>query len=180
MFRRFIVLLALALTIAACGDDGATDTSTEPPATTAADTSEAGAPSLTLVADDIRGAEGQLLIAILRPFFALAVFIRLVLILILILLLILTIVAGIIPQGCGDFFQNPQRGFLMRHGSSNRLAAEIRFGQTGFGGRSGAPASPNPSKLVAEDVADVIVGMLRLPARALTTETTLWATNPQA
>lgn len=50
--------------------------------------------------------------------------------------------------------------------------------QTGFGGRDGAPSDVNATKLVAEDIAEVIVGMLQLPARALTTETTIWATNP--
>ncbi len=51
--------------------------------------------------------------------------------------------------------------------------------QTGFGGRSDEPIELNPSKLMADDIAEVIVGMLKLPARALTTETTIWATNPK-
>ncbi|MDJ0976122.1 MAG: SDR family NAD(P)-dependent oxidoreductase [Planctomycetota bacterium] len=50
--------------------------------------------------------------------------------------------------------------------------------QTGFGGNTERERNPNPSKLVASDIAASIVALLALPPRALTTETTIWATNP--
>jgi 3-oxoacyl-[acyl-carrier protein] reductase len=53
--------------------------------------------------------------------------------------------------------------------------------QTEFGanaGRAGRNA-PNPSKLVADDVAQLIVSLLELEDRGFVTEATLWATNPK-
>lgn len=49
--------------------------------------------------------------------------------------------------------------------------------QTSFGGRERAKLEP--SKLVAEDVAHLVVAMLTLPDRGFVTEATLWATNPR-
>ena len=49
--------------------------------------------------------------------------------------------------------------------------------QTGFGGMGERPH--NPTKLQAEDVAQMMVDMLALPDRGFITESTLWATNPQ-
>ncbi len=50
--------------------------------------------------------------------------------------------------------------------------------QTAFGGaeRDGS----NPTKLVADDVAQLIVGLLALPDRGFVTEASLWATNPRS
>jgi len=50
--------------------------------------------------------------------------------------------------------------------------------QTGFGGRD-EPTEFNPSKLVAEDCAHVIVSLITLADRGFVTDATLWATNPQ-
>ncbi|HXI20166.1 MAG TPA: SDR family oxidoreductase [Gemmatimonadales bacterium] len=53
--------------------------------------------------------------------------------------------------------------------------------QTGFGARAGRPgrSAANPSKLVAADVAQLIVSLLELEDRGFVTDATLWATNPQ-
>ena len=48
--------------------------------------------------------------------------------------------------------------------------------QTGFGGMD---FTPNPTKLQSADIAEAIVAMLAMPDRGFTTETTIWATNPQ-
>ncbi|MEJ7810687.1 MAG: SDR family oxidoreductase [Gemmatimonadaceae bacterium] len=51
---------------------------------------------------------------------------------------------------------------------------------TDFVVNSGRPARPyNPTKLHAEDIAHVIVGMLELHDRGFVTEATVWATNPK-
>ena len=44
----------------------------------------------------------------------------------------------------------------------------------------GAPAPENPRKLHAEDIAQVIVGMLSLDDRGMVTSTTVWAANPDS
>ncbi len=49
--------------------------------------------------------------------------------------------------------------------------------QTEFG--SGNQPALNPTKLQSADIAQAMVDMLALPDRALITETTVWATNPQ-
>jgi 3-oxoacyl-[acyl-carrier protein] reductase len=52
--------------------------------------------------------------------------------------------------------------------------------QTSFGNAESKPVKPqNPSKLIADDVARVIVGMLEVEDRGFVTEATLWATNPR-
>lgn len=52
--------------------------------------------------------------------------------------------------------------------------------QTSFGSTESKPVKPqNASKLVAEDVAKVIVSMLEVEDRGFVTEATLWATNPK-
>lgn len=48
--------------------------------------------------------------------------------------------------------------------------------QTPFGGRD--TSSLDPSKLVADDVAHMVVAMLTMPDRGFVTEATIWATNP--
>jgi len=50
--------------------------------------------------------------------------------------------------------------------------------QTGFNGRD-EPTEFNPSKLVAEDCAHVIVSLVTLADRGFVTDATLWATNPR-
>ncbi len=50
--------------------------------------------------------------------------------------------------------------------------------QTEFG-RGRARTELDPTRLVAEDVAHVIVSLLTLPDRGFVTDTTLWATNPR-
>ncbi|MDZ4774295.1 MAG: SDR family oxidoreductase [Planctomycetota bacterium] len=53
--------------------------------------------------------------------------------------------------------------------------------QNDFGvhaGRAGR-AALNPSKLVSEDIAHVIVGLLELEDRGFVTDATVWATNPK-
>lgn len=49
--------------------------------------------------------------------------------------------------------------------------------QTPFGGRD--PSRINPTKLVAEDVAHVVVSLLELEDRGFVTDAMLWATNPR-
>lgn len=49
--------------------------------------------------------------------------------------------------------------------------------QTPFGGRD--LSKLNPSKLVAEDVAHLVVSLLELEDRGFVTDAMLWATNPQ-
>lgn len=49
--------------------------------------------------------------------------------------------------------------------------------QTPFGGRD--MSALNPSKLLSEDVAHVIVAMLEMEDRGFITEAAIWATNPQ-
>jgi 3-oxoacyl-[acyl-carrier protein] reductase len=49
--------------------------------------------------------------------------------------------------------------------------------QTDFGGRRAAAA--NPQKLIADDVAQLIVSLLELPDRGFTPDLELWATNPR-
>jgi 3-oxoacyl-[acyl-carrier protein] reductase len=53
--------------------------------------------------------------------------------------------------------------------------------QTEFGARAGRPArkSVNPSKLLSEDVAHVIVSLLQLDDRGFVPSAELWATNPR-
>ena len=53
--------------------------------------------------------------------------------------------------------------------------------QNEFGEHAGRAArkSVNPSKLVSEDVAQLIVGLLQLPDRCFVTGAELWATNPR-
>ncbi|HXQ77858.1 MAG TPA: SDR family NAD(P)-dependent oxidoreductase, partial [Gemmatimonadaceae bacterium] len=52
--------------------------------------------------------------------------------------------------------------------------------QTSFGSTESKPVKPqNPSKLIAEDVARVIVSMLEVEDRGFVTEATVWATNPR-
>ena len=50
--------------------------------------------------------------------------------------------------------------------------------QTPFGGRD-TSVEPNPTKLMAADVAHLMVAMLTLEDRGFVTEATLWATNPR-
>ena len=51
--------------------------------------------------------------------------------------------------------------------------------QTSFGTTESKPVKPqNASKLVAEDVAKVIISMLEVEDRGFVTEATVWATNP--
>lgn len=49
--------------------------------------------------------------------------------------------------------------------------------QTGFGGK-GEPRDPNPRKLRAREVADSVVGALRVDDRGFIPEFSVWATNP--
>lgn len=52
--------------------------------------------------------------------------------------------------------------------------------QTSFGSQESQPVKPqNASKLIAQDIAQVIVSMLEIEDRGFVTETTLWATNPR-
>jgi 3-oxoacyl-[acyl-carrier protein] reductase len=52
--------------------------------------------------------------------------------------------------------------------------------QTSFGSEESKPVKPqNESKLIASDVAQVIVNMLEMDDRGFVTEATLWATNPR-
>jgi 3-oxoacyl-[acyl-carrier protein] reductase len=53
--------------------------------------------------------------------------------------------------------------------------------QNEFGEHAGRPSrkSVNPSKLVSEDVAQLIVSLLQLPDRGFVTDAALWATNPR-
>lgn len=52
--------------------------------------------------------------------------------------------------------------------------------QTSFGAVRSTPVrGENLSKLVASDIGQVIAGMLETEDRGFTTETTIWATNPQ-
>jgi 3-oxoacyl-[acyl-carrier protein] reductase len=56
--------------------------------------------------------------------------------------------------------------------------------QTEFGAHAGRAAgvargAPNPTKLVSEDVAQLIVGLLELEDRGFVTDASLWATNPK-
>jgi 3-oxoacyl-[acyl-carrier protein] reductase len=48
-----------------------------------------------------------------------------------------------------------------------------------FATAGGAAAAANPTKLQADDIAQVIVGMLELNDRGFVTAATVWATNPQ-
>ena len=50
--------------------------------------------------------------------------------------------------------------------------------QTGFNGRP-EPTDVNPSKLVADDCAHLIVSLITLADRGFVTDATLWATNPR-
>ena len=51
---------------------------------------------------------------------------------------------------------------------------------TNFGAtETSAPKPENPTKLIAPDIAQIIVDMLELPDRGFVTETTIWATNPK-
>lgn len=51
---------------------------------------------------------------------------------------------------------------------------------TNFGkGEVSRPRPDNPTKLHAEDIARLIVGMLELEDRGFVTESTIWATNPR-
>ncbi|MEO8580566.1 MAG: short-chain dehydrogenase, partial [Gemmatimonadales bacterium] len=51
---------------------------------------------------------------------------------------------------------------------------------TSFGAVEGMPDRPdNPSKLHAEDIGQLIVGMLETQDRGFVTESTIWATNPK-
>jgi len=51
---------------------------------------------------------------------------------------------------------------------------------TSFGEGESSPAKPdNPSKLHAQDIAHLIVGMLEMEDRGFVTESTIWATNPR-
>ncbi|MFN2636393.1 MAG: SDR family oxidoreductase [Gemmatimonadaceae bacterium] len=51
---------------------------------------------------------------------------------------------------------------------------------TSFGEGESSPAKPdNPSKLHAQDIGQLIVGMLELEDRGFVTESTIWATNPK-
>jgi len=50
--------------------------------------------------------------------------------------------------------------------------------QTPFGGRDTTRAV-NPTKLVAEDVAHLVIALLTLEDRGFVTDATLWATNPR-
>jgi 3-oxoacyl-[acyl-carrier protein] reductase len=67
------------------------------------------------------------------------------------------------------------RDELRRH-NVRVLLVEPSEVQTGFGGRK--IAAVNPKKLVARDIADVVVALLRLDDRALVPELAVWATNP--
>lgn len=53
--------------------------------------------------------------------------------------------------------------------------------QNEFGEHAGRPArkSVNPSKLVSEDIAHVIVSLLQLEDRGFVTDAAVWATNPR-
>jgi 3-oxoacyl-[acyl-carrier protein] reductase len=50
--------------------------------------------------------------------------------------------------------------------------------QTPFGGRD--TSRINATKLLADDVAHVVLSMLTMENRGFVTEATVWATNPQA
>jgi 3-oxoacyl-[acyl-carrier protein] reductase len=51
---------------------------------------------------------------------------------------------------------------------------------TSFGEGESSPAKPdNPRKLHAQDIAQLIVGMLEMEDRGFVTESTIWATNPK-
>lgn len=50
--------------------------------------------------------------------------------------------------------------------------------QTGFAAAAGYTQEPSPKKLVPEDIADAIVGVLQLEQRALVPEFSVWANNP--
>jgi 3-oxoacyl-[acyl-carrier protein] reductase len=51
---------------------------------------------------------------------------------------------------------------------------------TSFGEGESSPAKPdNPTKLHAQDIAHLIVGMLEMEDRGFVTESTIWATNPK-
>lgn len=51
---------------------------------------------------------------------------------------------------------------------------------TSFGEGESSPAKPdNPTKLHAQDIAHLIVGMLGMEDRGFITESTIWATNPK-
>jgi 3-oxoacyl-[acyl-carrier protein] reductase len=49
--------------------------------------------------------------------------------------------------------------------------------QTGFGGK-GEPKQLNPRKLRSKEIADAVVGALRVDARGFIPEFSVWATNP--
>jgi 3-oxoacyl-[acyl-carrier protein] reductase len=52
--------------------------------------------------------------------------------------------------------------------------------QTNFGATEDPkPKSLNPTKLIAPDIAELIVGMLEIPDRGFIIDTTIWATNPK-
>lgn len=51
---------------------------------------------------------------------------------------------------------------------------------TNFGAtETSTPKPPNPTKLVASDIGQLIVDMLEFPDRGFVTEATIWATNPE-
>lgn len=50
--------------------------------------------------------------------------------------------------------------------------------QTGFAAAAGYDQEAHPRKLVASDIAEVVVAMLALPDRGFVTEASVWATNP--
>ena len=51
---------------------------------------------------------------------------------------------------------------------------------TSFGKGESSPAKPdNPTKLHAQDIAQLIGGMLEIEDRGFVTESTIWATNPK-
>ncbi|MEL6432032.1 MAG: short-chain dehydrogenase, partial [Planctomycetota bacterium] len=50
--------------------------------------------------------------------------------------------------------------------------------QTEFATRAGRTQEPSPKKLVAEDIADALVGALGVDARGFVPELSVFATNP--
>jgi 3-oxoacyl-[acyl-carrier protein] reductase len=67
------------------------------------------------------------------------------------------------------------RDELRRHGVRVILVEPSEV-QTGFGGRE--RGQTNPKKLVASDIAQAIVAVLRLDRRGFVPELAVWATNP--
>jgi 3-oxoacyl-[acyl-carrier protein] reductase len=66
---------------------------------------------------------------------------------------------------------------LRRHGVRVLLVNPSEV-VTGFAGKSGRAQDPSPRKLRPKEVADAVVGALRLDDRGFVPELSVWATNP--